>query len=101
MDALNAIVNSTTSPLGILANLVMVFYAKNCVPPLPAAVAWVQTNFFTRTFLVGLMIYKSNVVGNNLQLAMLIAAGSIAGLNLLNNQPALGDISFGGLKLPF
>lgn len=101
MDALHAIVNSQTSPVGILTNLLVTFYALKCIPSLPSQLAWITSNFVTQTFLVGLLVYRANVVGDQLQLAFLIAAVAIAALNVANGQPALGQLNFGGLKLPF
>ena len=101
MDNLANIVDSTTSPVGIIANLLCIFYARNAVPVLPSSVDWIQSNFFTRVFLVGLLIYQSRIVGKNLQNSILLAAAVIAGANLYNGQPILGQSTIAGVKLPF
>lgn len=98
-DVLRATINST-SPLGILLNTITVAKLGGLLPPLPPSLAWMSTNFFVQVLFLTIGLYKGGVVGDNITMAMMIAAAVVAGLNVLNNQPVLGDMSFGGMKLP-
>lgn len=103
MDLATAVLNSTTSPAGILANVMVQGWAKQAVPALPPSMQWITTNFVTQVALVGVMFYKAQVIGDSLQMNLILAAVVIAALNVLNGKSPVGDLtlpSLGGFKLP-
>jgi hypothetical protein len=96
MDVLRTTINSATSPAGIALRLATALFAVGCIPTLPAQYKWVQTNFVTQTLLVGTLIYRGGVFGDNILYAFVAAAVAIAALNALNGGSPLGN-----LKPPF
>ena len=101
-SSLQNTLTDASRPVGKAIALVAVLYGIQSVPALPASVAWVQTNFFTRVFLIGMLINRAGLYTGEkaFQTSLLVAAALVAGLNYLNKQPVFGSLSFGSFKLP-
>jgi hypothetical protein len=96
MDAVKSVLNSPVSPVGILINMIVLFYGRIAAPTVPVQFQWVFTNYVTQVLILGIMTYKSGIVGDNLQMSLMLAGAVVAGLNVVNGGSAFGD-----LKMPF
>lgn len=92
-------VNDTQNPLSILVNLLALYFARDAIPSVPQNWRWVVNSFPMQVLFLAIFIYKHNLVRDNLQMAVVIALGTVVIGNLINNQPLFGTMSIGTQKV--